>query len=577
MKIEICDNSIFSAGLKKAEQEEYFDALCLFAQVDGYESMLNQIGCHCMLEDYGYAIELYRKLLARYIDTHNCIDDVRRLGDASGEIFVYFGNDLKGAYDARDPNKISADDNMLGDYSWGDDETDYDDDFPDEIVQALPEVMQDVILPESKQSRFFDVGSVEYIDSVRKRMINAYVKGNMAKGRELQRQYLSFKTDDGLTLELQLLMCHMQQMWDKGEEFALRLADNPQATYRGMGMAIEVLYHCNGDKEALTKLFKRISAYSDDIPDGELITYLQIASVCLGYGETTLALADTLYSRFPDIGCSVLSLCARVYFNCGLRDTAREAVLTLLSAAPWDGVGRTLLSYINDGYTLKLSDPTPSNVVIRQYDVAAELTSLATHRILVMAERRSPYDKAEMYYIDCLLKSCYGCIIRGDADGFLQHSAMLETMLVAVNFDDCADAFIRFAKDSLCAVLPEASLGRSLLAKMIFLGCRDKIFVSLLNNFYTLDLGKLTLGNDRRFVNAFALCAALRRVDVRRMERVYTDLKNVLELDSVDMIDERQLSYAMLAVTYKSFPESNESNYFCEDDHAMYLDYKRRL
>ena len=57
MTIDLTDKVIMSAALDLVEKGEYFDALCLFARVDGYESLLNQIGCLCELRDVGYAID----------------------------------------------------------------------------------------------------------------------------------------------------------------------------------------------------------------------------------------------------------------------------------------------------------------------------------------------------------------------------------------------------------------------------------------------------------------------------------------------------------------------------------------
>lgn len=47
MKISIGDESLMNAAIHKVQEENILQALKLFAKVDSYESMLNQVGCLC--------------------------------------------------------------------------------------------------------------------------------------------------------------------------------------------------------------------------------------------------------------------------------------------------------------------------------------------------------------------------------------------------------------------------------------------------------------------------------------------------------------------------------------------------
>lgn len=562
MKIDISDNAIFNAALKKAADDKPFEALCLFAQVDSYESMLNQIGCLALMDDMSYAVSLYRKLLARYVFTHNCVDDVRQMGEAAEEVLGYFNNDLKGEFAEFDPNKISAKKELLGYYGWGDD--DYDE---EELFDEYAEIKAFLAdFPDESNNKFFVVNSPEYAQNIRERMISACVEGNLSKANELQKEFLSIDATDELTLELQLLLCHARQNWQEAERFALQIAKQKNATYRGLGMAAETLYNTRTHADVLETLLCNLAEYGEEIPDPDMMTYVQISAVCLGYGETTLKLTDILFSHYVDAGCSALNLCARVYFNCN-SPKAREATLLLVRAAPWDGVAKALLTYLNQGIAIKLSDPLPLGGTLRRFDVPKELSYLSHYQLLNPSPADGKLHCQDLCYLDCILKMCSGYIVCGQAEEFLNLSTVVFALVDNSEPDD-KDKFILFAKEYVASVISEANLDRCFLNMMINLGCRDKIFVSLLRGYYTLDLGKITL-SDKRFFNAFAMCAAIRKVDVRRLEKSYLLLAERLTKRTSD----RSLAYAMLALSYKNFTESDESELFADEEKKFYLKY----
>ena len=568
MKINLSDNVIMRAALSKVEEGEYFDALCLFARVDSYESKLNQLGCLCELHDVGYAIDLYRKLLARYCFTHNVYTDVRSLGEVTEIVMVYFGNEPKGEFSVQDETKYTANGELLGFYPVDFDEFDVDD--MDYLTEALSESLSD-----PHKSVFYDVKSTEYFNSVRMRMEKAYVEGNFAKGRALQREYMSLDTDDVETLEMQLFICFTQQQWTEGVPYVLKLSSHNGATYRGIGAAAQILARVDGYEDVCAELLNKLAAYGEEISDVEMTDYVQIAASKLGFGELTLKLNNILYSHYKDAGCSALHLCAKVFFNCREYEKAREAVLTLLRAVPWDGAAVALLTYINNGMTLQLDNVSGYNSLARYFDVPTQLSVVAQYSLLRQLEQAQYLLSSSHYpYIDCLSRLCVSSIVKGNVEKFLNEASVLSAILKSVVPED-REAFGELMKEQLCRALPEPTVNKEFLSKLISVGYKGKVFIALNRSYYTLNLANLTLTNDNVFVDALSLCATLRRVEAKRLEKAYKQFKTVcnkvLENDP-DTV--RQLAYCLLAISYKHFVESNESAYFGEDERGLYIQYQ---
>ncbi|MCH5153035.1 MAG: hypothetical protein J1F68_03670 [Clostridiales bacterium] len=567
MKINVCDNVIFSSAKAKVEEGEYFDALCLFARVNSYESMLNQIGCLCVLRDVGYAIELYRNLLAKYYFTHNCNADVAKLGDATEIMSAYFGNDR--ARSNPDPNKISAEESLLAFYPM-----EFDDFADADDINSLSEVLEYTVGETSKRSVFYDVKTPDFYLNLCQRMERAYFEGNLAKGRELQRQFLSIDTDDAPTLEMQLFLCFTQQQWERGVQYALRYAALPNATARGMGVCVQILSR-SGEEHTSTieQLLQALSKQGEEITDLAMMDYVQIASSVLGYGEITHKLTCILYGHYKDAGCSALSLCARTFFNCGDFTSARDAILLLLRAVPWDGVASVYLTYFNKHVSVALDGVATSNSLARHFDVPTQLSVIAQYTLLKdMEQNNLVLDSASFPLVKCMFRLCLGCIVKGDADRFFAEAQALSTVVCNLIPQD-NEAFFAFAKECLAGVLPEPSLNKDFVSKLIELGYRSNLLIATGRGYYTLDLSRLTV-TDKAFVTALGICATLRKVDARRLERAYKQLTKALNMQFESDVDTvRQLAYAMLALSYKRFAESDESTYFSDEEHALYQQY----
>lgn len=568
MKILLDDDTYMTTALGLADKGEYFDALCIFARVDCYESMLNQIGCLCKLKNIGYANELYRILLSRYHFTHNCYSDLCSLGDAVEDVRYYFGNIAKGSLAQRSPNRANADEKLLGYYSA--DGGDYDFDAEDFLSDAVFDADDD---GDAHESVFFDINSPQYFNNLRMRMDKAYMRGNYGEGKRLQREYMSIDTDYLPTLEMQLFVCVTEQNWQQGLPLALKLCDHDDATFRGIGASILVLSHADGQYLPQLKLqLQRIARFGEDVADCDMSDYLQICCNNFGYCQESMTLCDILFGHYKDAGCDALRLCGLVYFNAQLYDKARQAALLLLRAVPWNVFSRMLLMFINNRMAVKLELPCGANALARFFDVPVAFAALSEYMLLESAEKKGSLSSLEqLNYLQCIADVCRGCIVTGHTEHFVNEAALLETLLSQTDVND-ADAFENFAKRQLCAPVPVPTLNRQLLSVFIQSGYHGKLLVGLAFGYYVLDLSEA--GNDPIFASALTVCATVRKVDAKRLAKCYETLSHTVQLPQrIDVFAIRSLAYCLLAMAYKGFTDSEESSFFSDGENQLYKQY----
>lgn len=574
MKITINDKSIFTAALHLAEDGEYFEALTMFNRVDSYESMLNQIGCLSELGDFGYAVELFGRILARYGLTHNCYADLCLLGKSTEMVASCVSVTLEKNFTERDDKRASAQADLLANYGrFGDDDMDDLDALDDEadIPPAFEPSYESLRESQEKKSRFFDIKSPDYANGVRYEMEKAFFNGDFAKGMELQKLFMTLDTDDAATLELQMVFSFASKNWDDAVKFADKLASNPNASGHGLVVAIDVLYRA--DKlTSVPQALSRVVELTDDLRDDDLMNMLTVAANTVGYGEIALALCDALYSHSLDVGCAALRLCARVYFNCGERELAREAVLLLLRAVPWDSIGKLMLDYFESGF-LPLDNPRGSQNVERHYDVPQQLAAMARNRL--QGASKDVLREEDYVCLDCLFKDYTGCVVKNDMDGVVRRAEALEVLINSLTPADM-DSYVKFVKEQFCDFLSDTAVNNNYLYKLLTLGYRERIVINNMRRFYILDLSKVN-STDDRFLRVLGLCGTVRRVDFRKMAKAYKTLVETLGLTADELSKTRQVAYAMLAATYNTFAGSADSRYFAEGDDEMYSRYLAEL
>ena len=260
MTIEINDNVRMAAALDQVAKGNFFEALCLFARVDTYESMLNRIGCLCHLFDSGYSLETYRRFLAKYYFTHNCLHDLGKLGDFVVNTLGYKDGDREIDTESFDEKKISADEGLIGDY-----EPSIDFDY-DSFLSNFEE-------PDDEPIRgFCDVRSTEFFFRMIERIHGESDKGNLKKVDEIMAELLTFDSEDEAVLEGQMLICLAERDYERGAQFAEKLVDLKYLTsYRAITIAVGLLSHNDQRKDALEKALKQFYKFADDINDGDLL------------------------------------------------------------------------------------------------------------------------------------------------------------------------------------------------------------------------------------------------------------------------------------------------------------------
>lgn len=567
MKILLDDNTYITAGIEKADRQEYFDALCLFARADSYESILNQIGCLCKLHNLGYACELYRILLTRYNFTHNCYSDLCLLGDAVEDVRLYFGNGAKGSYAQKSLHKISADEELLGFYPA--DSGDYDIDAEDLFSDAIFDDSDD---SQSHESVFFDIHSPEYYDNLRTRMEKAYWHGNLSEGKRLQREYMSLDTDSLPTLEMQLFICVTEQNWQQGLPLALKLCNNDNATFRGIGSAIRILAHCDEQYlPQLKTLLRRIADFGDDVPDPDMTDYLQICCKNFGYGKESVALCNILFGHYRDAGCDALRLCGLVFYNAKQYALARQAAVLLLRATPWDCYAHLLVKFVKSRLSVKLDLPMGINTLARFFDVSVQFAAWSEYKLLEIIDAQQGVLHPDQYvYLECIANVCRSCIVNGDEEHYMSEAAALEAFVGNIKSVDVH--FEQFARRQLGAIVPEPTLNRQLLSILIHHGCKGKVLVALSFGYYALDLPASDC--DGLFAEALTVCATVRKIDTARLRKCFDALFEVIDVPAhIDATAIRSVAYCLLAMAYKGFCQSNESAFFVKDENEMYLRY----
>lgn len=570
MTIDISNNVILSTALSKVDEGEYFDALTLFARVDSYESMLNQIGCLLELRDIAYAAELYRKLVVKYGFTHNCFADMLKIGDCVEMLWSFFHGEAKGELSKKDDGKIDACEDLLGFYSIQLDE----DMIEDTGEELLIELLNDSNAT-AKQRQIYDVKSPDYFDSLRQRLANAVLSGKMDEARQLQKQYLSIDTDDAPTLEMQQWLCWASSMWDEGLNFALKLAEMDCISLRGLGVNVLVLAHAGSKyNSVLRRQLTKLIDYGEEIDDCDMEDYVRISANALGYDEVTFQLATVLYSHYKDAGCSALRLCSLVFFNCNKPDLAREAVLLLLRALPWDCYGKMMLTFINGNYQCEIDGCGEVGGVLACFDVSHQFGMVAERKLLDKLEADNNVLQQDDYlYLECVLRACRSSLVRGKIESFINQIDVFEKYLDSFVPQD-VNQFETFVKNSICSALTEPVLSKNLIHKLLQLGYNDKLQVSIGREYYVLDLTRLKLLSDEIFCEALAFCATIRKVDALKLERAYRRVCKVIDFKFDNVQDTaRKVAYCIMALNYKSFPDNGEGVHFVDGDDQLYLEY----
>lgn len=560
MIIQLDNDNELQAAIDKVEEECYYDALCLFSRVDSYESMLNQIGCLGMMHDLGYAMELYRKLLARYGVTHNCFHDFFLVGDVTNDVMAL------GPFIHEEPdgvNKMSADEDSVAYYA-----------HEEFIETAASRYVRTYEEEEARYlSEFYDLGTHEYYQSLCRSMERCYEDGDYYGARDFRDKFIEGDSDTVNIMEMQVMMCVTDRNWTRAKEIALRLCKCDEVSARAVG-AMAVVFNVFRDEHA-DLLHEQLKKWLDlhDYDRRELIHLARIAGNCEQCADLVPDFADALYDGYDEYGCTALRLCAQLYCNCGQRERAREAVLDLLRAMPQDAFGKGLMHFIDYGWEDKFAFSQNMVNDMSYFDVPDVLAKVAEHDLVTALESKRPFGSDEYSSLELLCQSCRAAIMRDDSRAFSQRMTLIVAVLETAEHAD-SEQYTRFLVDTLNGFYIEPFLYKKLLGKLLELGYRKKIYIAVDTGYYTLDLSKLTV-QDKLFYDAFTLSAALHKVNVAKTQTIYKKAVSLLPPDAEQNYTQtvKQLSYCMLAASYKTFARSREAMYFSSDEKTLYEQY----
>ena len=552
---------------------KYFNALCLFARVDSYESMLNQIGCLVSLHDNGYAVELYFRLIAKYFTTHNCYHDLSLLGSKVTDLLGFFDKQLK--IDEYKYGYISADATLLANYDDYNDYFDEEDFFEDYEEYSAP-------------MGWCDVRSTEYFFRRVRQIQEATESGQFKKSHEIATELIEFESSDEAVLEAQMLLCLAERKFDEGVKFAEKLASLERIeSYRATAIAVGLLSSRQDSKDSLEKLMTHLVDNASSIEGGDLLEYMELAEGTFDNAQLLTKLAELIFTRYEELGCESLKACSRVFCNMGLKKTARNATLKLINALPWDSYAPVLLRYIDSSINAKLDNASANLTLLRHVDVPTQLGVIAQFLLIQRMEESANNGGDCLLYasdyalLDCIIKVCKTHIYRGNSDKFVNDMSVLSTLLTTFTPQN-VEEFYDFAKQQLCCFSPSAPINKDILLRLIQLGCREPIVVSAYRSRSILDLSHLRIENET-FLEAFSLCAVLKNVDTRRLQHHYDRIRAAVDLDKFQSNCTSQhefvqkLAYCLLAVTYKSFAKSSLAEYFGEGEDELYLQYNAKV
>lgn len=572
MKIEINENSKIHAGISLANKRRFYDALCIFAQVESYESALNQIACLCEMEDVAYAIDVYRYAKQKYGLTHALFSDLYAMKGVADTVLNICERDLSLARSTQ--GKISANPALLLDFQLPEEE-----DFstPDFNYSADDGLFYD---PKYATNKFYDVKSVEYLDSLRINTERCFLEGDEVQARKYAKRLLAVETDHLPTLEAQISLVLYSEKFKKGIPFAERLAELEGGSHAAIGGAIEILMNTDPAKhvDALQKLLKKAADVVDEINYFDLEDYVYVATEILHDCELASVFAKSLFADFRFADLEALKICAYAFYNVGDLKNARLAAISLLQAVPHDAIAQILLDYLNNA--------DPNDIVVpfeiapryvRHEFVPVKFANYAQRKLIALLEAQKDepkLGKQELLCLSVLAQTCPSLAITQRSKDYYTLATFVRKA-VRTFLPQNNQEFFDFCKRQLFDYLPDQSVSEFLLARMLTLGCCDKVFVSAReNSYYVLDCSTIA-GASEDFYFAFAICATLFKApNAAKYLAVYNDIVQMVHPQENLFLLTHHFAYALMRICQKGFAKSEVEQAFSEEEKSLYFTYK---
>lgn len=591
MKIELTDSTKLHSAISLADKRRFYDALCIFAQVETYESMLNRIACLCEIDDVPFAIDLYRQAKRKYGAEYAVSKDVRELGGSAEAVLDFCEASRQHAASTEGARR--ADKALLVEH-----DPDFDDDFsaPDLNYLADDDNFYD---PYYASNKIFDIKSEDYFDFLRVNMERCFVEGDEAQAQKYAKRLLAVETDHLPTLEAQISLVLYLEKYKSGVAFAERLASVEGGSHAAVGGAIEILMRVNPKKHlaALDKLLQK-ALKMDDVTLFDLEDYVYIASDMLHDYQMANSFAEMLYADFRFASLEALKMCACAFYNVGKIAEAKNAAISLLRVAPDDIFARILCDFLQyetereqnaanaDGQNVKIPFEFSSRL-IRHYFMPTKLTVYSQSRLIALFEVKTRNKQAEsivlddkaLLYLAVAIASCKSLMITNRRNDYYDMATFIRAVLYTYPPEN-SESFFAFAKEQLFAVMSDQCINEYLVARLIALGFAEDVYISLPNNrYYVLDLRNVCAegcGADEMFCYAFGVCSTLFEIkDTQVYIDAYREITQKVPCDPSDPMAVHKIAYAMLCSCKRGFEKSEEAEFFQNDEKKLYDDFKK--
>lgn len=573
MIIEFSDNSKMHAAISLANRRRYYDALCIFAQIESYESVLNQIACLVEMQDIGYAVDTYYYAKQTYGATHALYSDVVLLGGAV-ENLLRFCEPSSGNALSND-GSIHADRTLLVNVENSDEE-----DFsaPDLDYAADTFLYDD---PTLSPNNFYDVKSPRYFDSLRVNMEKCIMDGDEAGAKKYAKRILDLETDHLPTLETQISLTLYTEKHKKGLPYVERLSLVEGGSTAAIGGAIEILMRLNPRKhvDLLKKLLHKASEIIDDILPYDLEDYVYLATDYLHDAALAYKFAEVLYKNYKQVNLEALHVCACAFFNFGNKNLAKDAALSFLHAMPKNYYAKILVEYV----LKNMSDEQNEHLdiaprVLRHFAIPTAVSLYAHDRLYALLDVQSQFvltDEA-LFYLSVLMAHCKSLILTNRQKDYTKVVSFLRTLVAVCEFENVPQ-FLTFAKAQLLCTMPDQCMTETLIYRLINFGVQEKIDIGLPGSNYRLDFSQVN-PTDALFSRAFSLCASLVRIDEPQIyAEAYQKIAAALPLDQKDENLVHKLAFAMFCVCIKNFIEMPEAEFFAESDYTLYREWRAAI
>lgn len=585
MLINFSDANKLRTGISLANKGQFFDAICLFAQVESYESNVNRILCWCHMQKFTFvASDLYVKTKQRY--PHCALfSDIRSYSPLTDKLLKVCEHEIS-IHDGT----VKANPKLLIRHNLPTEE--------EKLPQFDFDNEDDVALfgdPRYSPKKFYDVNSIEYFTSLRVNLLKCYASGDENGVLTFGKRLMAVKTEHMRTLEAQINYVLQGELYEKGMPYARRLVKCKDATYNALVGAIEIVVRQEVvNPKVLSKLLYKTLEIPDLRPaDLQDFTYFASEFVhddALAY-KFALQLKNCEFWHYLDI----LQLCACAFYNYGDLESARFAAYHAYRAAPDDAFCTALYNFVNaaeEGDRLHLAVPPRAMFYLddngrwqgymnmdavwgffsncSHYFVPKALLDRARFNLKVMLAGNSPQLSDSLIQdFSLLLRHVMYCSCCGPDDYSSSMQLISEVLKVP---PQSKEKYVDLIKSQLMNPMGSLYLQSLFVAALLRCDCRDVIYVLLQRKYYLLDLS--TLGHEEEFIDPISVCVTT--VAVTNPTDYYQAFLRIKETLDLSQYDAFQIAFAMLCMCEKGFSKQHVYHAFTREMRRLYLDFCKK-